>query len=65
MEVIQSTPAEALAWITQAINDYVRTLPPSAAGPTAQAAQAAINVLQPLTIAAVPKGASTSHDAAA
>lgn len=46
--------AEALAWLTQAINDYIRTLPPSAAGPTGATAQQAIDALKPLVIGPVP-----------
>jgi len=44
---------EALAYITQMANDYVRTLPASAAAPTGALAQQAIDALRPLVIGPV------------
>lgn len=38
-------PDEALQYITQALSDYARTLPPSAAMPFQQCAQEAVNTL--------------------
>lgn len=47
------TPNEALAYLAQVSSDFARSLPPSAAMPTQQAAQEAINTLaalaQPVT----------------
>lgn len=42
------TPNEAMQYLAQLAGDYVRTLPPSAALPTQQLAQEAINTLVPL-----------------
>lgn len=47
-------PDEALQYITQALSDYGRTLPPSAAMPFQQVAQEAINALVPLVHAPQP-----------
>lgn len=41
-------PNEALQYISQALSDYGRTLPPSAAMPFQQVAQQAIDALAPL-----------------
>lgn len=46
-------PHEALNYLTQLANDYVRTLPQSAAAPTGALAQQAINALSPLVIGPV------------
>ena len=45
-------PHEAMQYLTQLANDYVRTLSPSAAMPTQQVAQQAIDALAPLVQAA-------------
>lgn len=47
-------PHEALSYLTQLANDYIQTLPPSAAQPTGLVAQQAIDALRPLVIAGVP-----------
>lgn len=39
---------EALQYLAQLANDYVRTLPPSAAQPVHQVAQECVNTLLPL-----------------
>lgn len=54
--------ADALSWLTQAINDYIRTLPASAAAPTGALAQQAINALQPLVIGPVPRAVDPDTD---
>lgn len=41
------TPQESLQYISQALSDYARTMPPSVAMPFQQAAQEAVNVLVP------------------
>lgn len=52
------SPTDALNYLTQLANDYVRTLPPSAAGPTQAVAQDAINALVPLTVTPAEPGTS-------
>ena len=47
-------PHEALQYISQALSDYGRTLPPSAAMPFQQVAQEAVNALLPLVQAPQP-----------
>jgi len=52
-------PHEALGYITQLCNDYIRTLSPSAQGPVGEAAQLALDALKPLVIGAVPNAGVT------
>lgn len=57
---MQKMPAhEALAYLTQLANDYITTLPASAAAPTGALAQQAIDALKPLVIGAVPDAGAT------
>lgn len=46
------TPQDAVQYLAQLASDYVRTLPPSAAGPTHATAQEAVSTLAVLVSAA-------------
>lgn len=42
-------PTDALQYVAAVCGDFIRTLPPSSQGPTTQAINQALAVLQPLT----------------
>lgn len=50
------TPQDAVQYLAQLASDYVRTLPPSAAGPTHATAQEAVSTLAVLVSAAPTDG---------